>query len=51
MQVDQATVGRTLRNKKEKVPKHLKRGANDKEMDSFTNRILRIPLDKQFEEA
>ncbi|KAF2602685.1 hypothetical protein F2Q70_00026020 [Brassica cretica] len=51
MQVDQATVGRTLRNKKEKVPKHLKRGANDKEMDSFTIRILRIPLDKQFEEA
>ncbi|KAF3493008.1 hypothetical protein DY000_02053111 [Brassica cretica] len=32
MQVDQATVGRTLRKRKEKVPKHLKRGTNDKEM-------------------
>ncbi|KAF3581144.1 hypothetical protein DY000_02031557 [Brassica cretica] len=51
MQVDQATVGRTLRNRKEKVPKHLKRGANDKEMECFRKRILRIPLDKPFEEA
>ena len=51
MQVDQATVGRTLRKRKEKVPKHLKRGANDKGMESFTKRILRISLDKPFEEA
>ncbi|KAF3607841.1 hypothetical protein DY000_02047983 [Brassica cretica] len=51
MQVDQAIVGRTLRKRKEKVPKHLKRGANDKETDSFTKRTLRIPMDKPFEEA
>lgn len=51
MQVDQATVGITLRKRKEKIPKHLKRGANDKEMDSFRNSILRIPIDKPFEEA
>ncbi|KAF3544626.1 hypothetical protein DY000_02007871 [Brassica cretica] len=51
MQVDHATVGRTLRKNNEKVPKHLKRGTNDKEMDSFTKRILRIPMDKPFEEA
>ena len=51
MQVDQATVGRTLRKRKEKVPQHLKRRANDKEKDSFTKRILRIPMDKPFEKA
>ncbi|KAF3544628.1 hypothetical protein DY000_02007873 [Brassica cretica] len=51
IEVDQATVGRTLRKGKEKVLKNLKRGANDKEMDSFTKRILRIPMDKPFEEA
>ncbi|KAF3592740.1 hypothetical protein DY000_02021638 [Brassica cretica] len=51
MQVDRATVGSTLRKRKEKVPNHLKRGANDKEMDSFTKRILRIPMYKPFEEA
>ncbi|KAL0749497.1 hypothetical protein Bca101_031500 [Brassica carinata] len=39
------------RKRKEKVPKHLKRGANDKEMNSFTKRILRISKDKPFEEA
>ena len=50
MQVDQATVGRTLRKRKKKVPKHLKRGVNDKEMDSFTKRILMIPMDNPFEE-
>ncbi|KAF2559497.1 hypothetical protein F2Q68_00016234 [Brassica cretica] len=42
---------RTLKKRKEKVPKHLKRGANEKEMDSLTKRILKIPLDKPFEEA
>ena len=51
MQVDQATERRTLRRRNEKIPKHLKRGANDKEMDSFTKRILRIPMDKPFEET
>ena len=40
-----------MRKRKEKVPKHLKRGVNEKEMDGFTKRVLRIPLDKPFEEA
>ncbi|KAF2587482.1 hypothetical protein F2Q70_00036035 [Brassica cretica] len=35
MEVDKAPMGRTLRKRKEKVAKHLKRGANEKEMDSF----------------
>ena len=51
MQFDKAYEGRTLRTRKEKVAKHMKRGANEKEMDSFTKKILRIPLDKPFEEA
>ena len=51
MQVDQISERRTLRKKKEKDPKHLKRRVNEKEMDSFTKRVLRIPLDKPFEEA
>ncbi|KAF3516838.1 hypothetical protein DY000_02059598 [Brassica cretica] len=33
MQVDEATEGRVLRKRKEKIPKHLKREANEKEMD------------------
>ena len=36
MQVDQTSERRTLRRRKEKVPKHLKRGVNEKEMDSLT---------------
>ena len=41
-----------MRRRKEKVPNHLKRGGvNEKEMDSFTKRVLRTPLDKPFEEA
>ena len=40
-----------MRKRKEKVPKHLKRGVNEKEMDSFTKRVFGIPLDKPFEEA
>ncbi|KAF3592816.1 hypothetical protein DY000_02022087 [Brassica cretica] len=44
-------MGRTLRKRKEKVEKHLKRGANDKEKESFQKRVFRIPLDKPFEEA
>ena len=51
MQVDKATMGRTVRKRKEKVAKHLKRGANEKEMESFLKRVLRIPLEKPFEEA
>ncbi|KAF3566051.1 hypothetical protein DY000_02016650 [Brassica cretica] len=51
MQVDQTSKRRTLRRRKEKIPRHLKRGVNEKEMDSFTKRVLRIPLDKPFEEA
>ena len=44
-------MGRTLRKRKEKVAKHLKRGANENEMESFLNKVLRIPLKKPFEEA
>ncbi|KAG5374469.1 hypothetical protein IGI04_042211 [Brassica rapa subsp. trilocularis] len=40
-----------LRKRKEKIPKYLKREANDKEMDGFTKRILRIPIEKPFDEA
>ena len=39
-----------MRRRKEKVPKHIKRGVNEKEMDIFTKRVVRIPLDKPFEE-
>ncbi|KAF3567338.1 hypothetical protein DY000_02015882 [Brassica cretica] len=51
MQVDQTSEKRTLMRRKEKVLKHLKRGVNEKEMDSFTKRVLRIHLDKLFEKA
>ena len=51
MVVELATVGRTLRKRKKKVIKHLKREASDKEMDNFTKRVLRIPMDKPFNEA
>lgn len=46
MQVDQATETISLRKQKEKVHKNLKRGANVKEMDIFTKRVLRITMDK-----
>ncbi|KAF2554879.1 hypothetical protein F2Q68_00015409 [Brassica cretica] len=36
MQVDQTSERRTLRKRKEKLPKHLKRGVNSKEMDVGT---------------
>ncbi|KAF3599572.1 hypothetical protein F2Q69_00035998 [Brassica cretica] len=45
-----ATEGLTLKIRKEKAPKHLKRGANDKKMDSFTKSVLRIPMNKPFGE-
>ncbi|KAF3567445.1 hypothetical protein DY000_02015449 [Brassica cretica] len=51
MEVDKAPMRRTLRKRKEKVVKHLKRGANEKEMKSFQKRVFRIPLEKPFEEV
>ena len=51
MEVDRFPMGRTLRERKEKVAKHLKRRANEKEMESFQKRVFRIPLEKPFEEA
>ncbi|KAF3536803.1 hypothetical protein F2Q69_00022806 [Brassica cretica] len=50
-EVDRVPMGRTLRKRKEKVAKHLKRGANEKERESFQKRVFRIPLEKSFEEA
>ncbi|KAF2607442.1 hypothetical protein F2Q68_00044139 [Brassica cretica] len=35
MEVDRVPKGRTLRKRKEKVAKHLKRGANEKDKESF----------------
>ncbi|KAF3540744.1 hypothetical protein F2Q69_00022153 [Brassica cretica] len=51
MEEDRVPTGRTLRRKKEKVAKHLKRGANEKEKEYFRKRVFRIPIDKPFEEA
>ncbi|KAF2573322.1 hypothetical protein F2Q70_00002944 [Brassica cretica] len=51
MDIDRVPMGRTLRKRKEKVEKHLKRGANHKEKESFRKRVFRIPIDKPFEEA
>ncbi|KAF3559994.1 hypothetical protein F2Q69_00012752 [Brassica cretica] len=51
MKVDEATEGRRLRKRKEKIPKTLKRDANEKEMDGFTKRVLRIPVEKPFGEV
>ncbi|KAG5397488.1 hypothetical protein IGI04_019302 [Brassica rapa subsp. trilocularis] len=51
MKDDEATEGIMLRKRKEKIPKHLKREANKKEMDSFTKRVLRIPVEKHFDEV
>ncbi|KAF3577213.1 hypothetical protein DY000_02030859 [Brassica cretica] len=50
MQVDEVTEGRRLRKRKEKIPKNLKRDANEKEMNGFTKRVLRIPVEKSFDE-
>uniref|UniRef100_M4FHT0 Uncharacterized protein n=1 Tax=Brassica campestris TaxID=3711 RepID=M4FHT0_BRACM len=38
MEEDRVSTGRTLRRRKEKVVKHLKRGANDKEKENFRKR-------------
>ena len=51
MEIDRVPMGRTQRKRKEKVVKHLKRGANEKERESFQNRVFKIPLEKPFEEA
>ncbi|KAF3555769.1 hypothetical protein F2Q69_00013640 [Brassica cretica] len=51
MEVDMVPMGRTMRKRKEKVAKHLKRGASEKEMESFQKRVFKIPLEKPFEEA
>ncbi|KAF2571312.1 hypothetical protein F2Q70_00004285 [Brassica cretica] len=50
MEVDKAPMGRTLRKRNEKVAKHLKRGANEKEMESFQKRVFMIPLEKSFKD-
>ncbi|KAF3493831.1 hypothetical protein DY000_02053528 [Brassica cretica] len=51
MEVDKVPTGRTLTKRKEKVVKHLKRGVNEKEKESFRKRVFRIPLEKPFDEA
>ena len=51
MEVDRVPTGGTLRKRKEKVAKHLKREANEKEKRSFRKTVFRIPLDKPFNEA
>ncbi|KAG5375336.1 hypothetical protein IGI04_039932 [Brassica rapa subsp. trilocularis] len=51
VQEEQGSEGRRLRKRKEKIPKNLKREANDKEMDGFTKRVLRISIEKPFDEA
>ncbi|KAF3588234.1 hypothetical protein F2Q69_00029933 [Brassica cretica] len=51
MEEDRVPTGRTLRRRKEKVAKHLKRGANEKEKENFLKRVFWIPLDKSFKEA
>ncbi|KAF3552442.1 hypothetical protein DY000_02007851 [Brassica cretica] len=51
MEVDKAHMGRTLRKRKGKIAKHLKREANEKEMENFQKRVFKIPLEKPFEEA
>ncbi|KAF3511982.1 hypothetical protein F2Q69_00007536 [Brassica cretica] len=49
--VDEATEGRRLRKRKEKIPKNLKREANEKELNGFTKRVLRIPVEIPFDEV
>ena len=51
MEFDKVPTGKTLRRRKNKVEKHLKRGANEKEKESFRKRVFRIPLDKPFGET
>ncbi|KAF3576577.1 hypothetical protein DY000_02030986 [Brassica cretica] len=51
MEVDKAPMRRTLRKRKGKFAKHLKRAANEKVMESFQKGVFRIPLEKPFEDA
>ena len=51
MEDDRVPTGRTLRRRKDKVAKHMKRGANEKEKENFLKRVFRIPLDKPSEDA
>ncbi|KAF2576729.1 hypothetical protein F2Q70_00002779 [Brassica cretica] len=51
MEEDRVSTGRTLSRRKEKVAKHLKRRANEKEKENFQKRVFRIPLHKPLEEA
>ncbi|KAF2570015.1 hypothetical protein F2Q70_00002739 [Brassica cretica] len=51
MEEDRVPSGRTLRKRKEKVLKHLKREASEKEKENFRKRVFRIPPNKPFEEA
>ncbi|XP_033141298.1 uncharacterized protein LOC103848260 isoform X1 [Brassica rapa] len=51
MQVNEETEGRRLRKRKEKIPKNLKREANEKEMDGFTKRFHRTPVEKPFDDV
>ncbi|KAF3599811.1 hypothetical protein F2Q69_00035914 [Brassica cretica] len=51
MKEDRVSTRRTLRRRKEKVTKHLKREDNEKEKENFQKRVFRIPLHKPFEEA
>ncbi|KAF3606354.1 hypothetical protein DY000_02048266 [Brassica cretica] len=48
MEEGRVSTGRTLRRRKEKVAKHLKRGANDEEKENFCKRVFRIPIEKPF---
>ena len=51
MEVDKAPMGRTLKKRKGKIAKQLKRAANEKEMENFQKRVFRIPVEKPLEEA
>ena len=51
MIIDQTIEGNTLRRRRETIPKHLKRGANEKAMDIITKRVLRILMDKPWDEV
>ena len=51
MEIDRVPMGRTLRKRKERLAKHLKRGANEKERESFQKRVFMILLEKPFEET
>ncbi|KAF8100587.1 hypothetical protein N665_0221s0064 [Sinapis alba] len=49
MDLDREDEGHPKR--KQKIPKHQRREANEKKMDSFVKRVSKIPLDIPFDEA